>query len=516
MREFRPENPPHIPDYTLLRPIGRGAYGEVWLARNVMGTLRAIKIIWRAQFDSERPFERELAGIQKYEPVSRTSGGLVHVLHVGRNDPEGYFFYVMELADSVEAFSSAIEKYKPRTLRSDLQRTGALPVSSTFRVAFDVVSGLAQLHRRGLVHRDVKPGNIIYVNDRAKLADIGLVSAGGEGRTFVGTEGYIPPEGPGTPAADLYALGMVLYEASTGFPPERFPDIPPGWVTSEKGDDSFELHEVVLKACEGQRERRYRDADEMQADLALLQSGQSVRQMRALKMRYVRLRASVAAGAILLVLSLLALFMVHYRARVAAESEARETDLRRQAQDALRRTGAAERDARRQLYNALLEQALATVRSSEVGQRVRALEAIQRAATLANTAELRGAALAALALPDLRLERELPLPQETTASAVSPDFGSVAICRGAAPVEIWSLPSGNVLRELAPSTNTSAYSVWWSADSRFVAIKRDRPKDNALFEVWNVTTGQQTLLHTNLDSDGIAFHPRLPRILASA
>ena len=64
----------------LLRPIGHGAYGEVWLARNVMGALRAVKIIWRRQFESDRPYNREFEGIQRYEPVSRSSGGLVHVL----------------------------------------------------------------------------------------------------------------------------------------------------------------------------------------------------------------------------------------------------------------------------------------------------------------------------------------------------------------------------------------------------------------------------------------------------
>src|SRR5678815_3673039 len=88
-----------IPDHTLLRPIGRGAYGEVWLARNVMGAPRAVKIVWRRQFESDRPYEREFAGIQRYEPVSRSADGLVHVLHIGRNDVEGYFYYVMELAD---------------------------------------------------------------------------------------------------------------------------------------------------------------------------------------------------------------------------------------------------------------------------------------------------------------------------------------------------------------------------------------------------------------------------------
>jgi hypothetical protein len=68
--------PPVIADHTLLRPIGRGAYGEVWLGRNIMAVLRAIMVIRREQFDSDRPYEREFAGIQRYEPVSRTSGEL--------------------------------------------------------------------------------------------------------------------------------------------------------------------------------------------------------------------------------------------------------------------------------------------------------------------------------------------------------------------------------------------------------------------------------------------------------
>src|SRR6185369_11210233 len=105
-------------------------------------------------------------------------------------------------------------------------------------------------------------------------------------------------------------------------------------------------HQVVQKACEGQRERRYRDADEMHADLALLQSGQSVRHMRALKKRYVRLRASLTAGVALLIFTSTALLFAQYRARIASESHARESLLRQQTQQALGRAKVAERDAR--------------------------------------------------------------------------------------------------------------------------------------------------------------------------
>jgi serine/threonine protein kinase len=88
--------PPEIPDYELIKCIGSGSYGEVWLARNVMGTFRAVKIVHRDAFKSERPFEREFDGIKKFEPVSQTHESQRKIFHVGRRDE--YFYYVMELA----------------------------------------------------------------------------------------------------------------------------------------------------------------------------------------------------------------------------------------------------------------------------------------------------------------------------------------------------------------------------------------------------------------------------------
>src|SRR5438876_7752610 len=120
--------PPQIPDHELLRRVGEGAYGEVWLARNVMGTYRAVKIVYRRSFSDERPYEREFAGIKKFEPISRAHGSQVDILHVGRNDAAGYFFYVMELADdsSVECGvqSAELSEGAPTSPQADIYSLG--------------------------------------------------------------------------------------------------------------------------------------------------------------------------------------------------------------------------------------------------------------------------------------------------------------------------------------------------------------------------------------------------------
>src|ERR1035441_4357068 len=136
--------PPIVPDHWLLRMIGRGSYGEVWLARNVMGTYRAVKVIYRSSFDNDRPYEREFAGIRKFEPVSRSHESQVQILHIGRNDKEGYFYYVMELADDAGQVRSAECEARSGDSQPSEAQTGIQHQLSTIQPASYVPRTLQQ------------------------------------------------------------------------------------------------------------------------------------------------------------------------------------------------------------------------------------------------------------------------------------------------------------------------------------------------------------------------------------
>jgi WD40 repeat protein len=263
----------------MLKRIGFGAYGEVWMARSVTGALRAVKIVFRERFDHDRTYEREFAGLKKFEPVSRAHPGLVDILHVGRNDAAGYFFSVMELADNAE-FAPELGPYAPLTLAEHVHRHKRLPVAECARVGAAVAGALAFLHEQHLIHRDVKPSNIIFVNGQPKLADIGLLAAMGEARSFVGTDGFIPPEGPGSPRGDIYGLGKTLYEMATGRSRLDFPDLPAEFATASEGPEFLELNEIILRACAESAEHRHATAEELRGELLLVDAGRSIRKMR--------------------------------------------------------------------------------------------------------------------------------------------------------------------------------------------------------------------------------------------
>lgn len=522
--------PPPIPDHTLLHPIGDGACGEVWLARNALGTLRAVKVVYRARFRDDRPYEREFDGILKYEPISRTHEGLVQVLHVGKTDDARCFYYVMELADDIgagaagpaaslahESEAPPSHSYHPRTLRSELARHQRLPPAEAARLTLRLAQALSHLHQHGLVHRDIKPSNVIFVAGQPKLADIGLVTDVGSSQSFVGTEGFIPPEGPGTPPADIYAVGKLLYELATGRDRMDFPQLPPRLDQLPEGEALLELNEVVTRACAPDLAHRYAKVAELEAELNLFLAGRSIRRVRHIEGYLARVKKLAAAGTILLALTAGALWVSKREERLAEERAQAATE-RALAEAALRkRAEAAERQTQLQLYTALLEQARATVRSGDLGQRVRALEAIRQAGAISNRFELRREVMAALALPDLRFDRELAISPEVTMKWLDPRFERIAICRGRGPVEIRAASNQQLLATLPASANLKAFGATWSRDGRFLAVKRDYDSTGHRvdIEVWKVEEPRQVLVVRDARWDARTFHPHKSQLLTA-
>jgi serine/threonine protein kinase len=246
-----------------------------------MGTFRAVKVVYRNRFEDAAPYEREFEGIRKFEPISRSHDGLVDVLQIGRNDAASSFYYVMELADDQErAQDIDSTTYRSRTLQSESERGGRMPIEACIEIGLTLTSALEHLHQSGLIHRDIKPSNIVFVNGTPKLADIGLVTEAGAEATLVGTPGFISPEGPGTPQADVYSLGKVLYQIAMGKDPRNFPDPLTNLTELPEQRKLLGMNTIILKACRSGMRHRYQSAQQMHDELLALRSGTAPRRSK--------------------------------------------------------------------------------------------------------------------------------------------------------------------------------------------------------------------------------------------
>lgn len=258
---------PDIRGFEMLKPVGAGAYGEVWLAKTVTGEMRAVKIVRRNEMESGKAYEREFNATRHFGPISRDHQGFVHLLHVDVDEEQDLFYYVMEAADDYRSGRTITsEIYVPHTLREQLRDKMALPIAECLKIGIAVSAATAFLHRKGLVHRDLKPSNIIFVNGQPKLADIGLVTDALEAHSYVGTEGYLPREDSGTPAADVFAIGKILYEMSSGRDRLDFPGAPAPEAHT-KSQLFPKLNNIVFKACQDDPKRRYKSAAALHAAL---------------------------------------------------------------------------------------------------------------------------------------------------------------------------------------------------------------------------------------------------------
>lgn len=252
--------------WTLGREIGRGAYGVVYFATNGRGETAAVKVCLRSAPDDER-YERELRGAKLYRRIP-AGEGLVRMLEIGAC--EGGFYAAMELADDEFGNRPGVAaEYSPKTLSRVIAGERALSVEDALRLGLALAKGLETLQRHHLLHRDIKPGNVIYVCGRPVLSDPGLVVAAAEAASLVGTPGYVPPERFIGAGGDVYSLGLTLKAASFGRPVEELAMGPT--LEADTGSPFFPAWWRILnRATHPDASRRHQSAKALLKDLRSL------------------------------------------------------------------------------------------------------------------------------------------------------------------------------------------------------------------------------------------------------
>ncbi|GAA3044670.1 hypothetical protein GCM10017562_02250 [Streptomyces roseofulvus] len=197
-----------IGDYTVVRLLGSGGMGSVFLARSRSGRLVAIKVI-RPEFAADPRFRERFR--QEIEAARKVGG--FHTAAVVDAD-----------ADAPQPWMASAYVEGP-TLQAEIAERGALSAAELWRLAAALAEALKAIHSHGLVHRDLKPANIVLASDGPRVLDFGIARAVEESRlttdgVVVGTAGYHSPEQalgrPVTGASDVFALGAVLVSASGG------------------------------------------------------------------------------------------------------------------------------------------------------------------------------------------------------------------------------------------------------------------------------------------------------------
>ena len=258
--------------WRLGREIGHGAYGIVYVAATGDGERAAVKVCRRDDVGEER-YARELRGAKLYGAIPHQEG-LVRMREFVE-EPWG-FYAVMDLADDEfgrEQFEE--ESYRPKTLASIIDGEKALPLGECVKLGISLAKGLVALQRHHLLHRDIKPGNVIYVEGRPVLSDSGLVVEESEAVSLVGTPGYVPPENFSAAAGDVYSLGLTLKSASFGRSVENLDKGPA--LEAETGSKLFPAWWRILnKATDPTLSRRYQSAKAMLKELEGLRRRMSV------------------------------------------------------------------------------------------------------------------------------------------------------------------------------------------------------------------------------------------------
>ena len=265
--------------YRLERKLGAGGMADVWLAEDQeLGRRVAVKIL-HERYASDEQF------VERFRREATHAAGLSHpniVSVYDRGEADGSYFIVMEYVEG-------------RTLKELIVTRGHCPVPIAISYTRQVLAALRYAHRNGIIHRDIKPHNVIVDREgRVKVADFGIARAGTsqitEAGSIIGTAQYLSPEqargAPVEESSDLYSSGIVLYELLTGTVPfngetpveiamkhlSQAPEPP----SAKRSEIPRDLDLVVLRALAKEPADRYRSAQEMDRDLELVARGDEV------------------------------------------------------------------------------------------------------------------------------------------------------------------------------------------------------------------------------------------------
>jgi eukaryotic-like serine/threonine-protein kinase len=265
--------------YRIVRKLGTGGMANVYLAEDeVLGRRVAIKIL-----DDRHAGDDQF--IERFRREAKNAASLSHpniVSIYDRGEAEGTYYIAMEYLDG-------------RSLKELIVARGPAPVNVAIDYARQILAAIRFAHRHGIVHRDIKPHNVLVdAEGRLKVTDFGIARAGTsqmtEAGSIIGTAQYLSPEqargAPVDQTSDLYSVGVVLYELLTGVVPfsgdtpveiamkhlSSTPEPP----SAKRADIPRDLDMVVLRALAKDPADRYQSAEEMDADLKRVARGAAV------------------------------------------------------------------------------------------------------------------------------------------------------------------------------------------------------------------------------------------------
>lgn len=264
-----------LKNYPPIQFIGEGGHGKVFLVGTSHGRehRRGLKVIERKS--SKGDYRKEYDALEKWINLSRKNENLVSVHHLGNTPDDPCYYYVMDAADPLYLNE---ETYHPSTAQSKLENAkGGLSSLEVSEISIGIAKALCFLHDNDLVHRDVKPANILFVDGNPCLCDPSLLKHASEVKTLSGfSMNYTDPLTFGTKAGDQFALGRTMHRLIAGTESEEypFPSVPESFMAGNDPNLDRWLNYIFTKACEYRKEDRYSSMEALLLDLDRAQKGE--------------------------------------------------------------------------------------------------------------------------------------------------------------------------------------------------------------------------------------------------